>query len=108
MKLVLAPDVLIVTESTPMFALEADRVGVVARGMVFSVPVPLPLLTPIFTPLKYIPEKDWLKEYEKDLVPSALCVIVVDPLARVFVSLFPIATLTLPLYGVPFTVTLHG
>jgi hypothetical protein len=52
-KLVLALGVLIVT-AVPMSTLVALSVGVVALGMVFSVPVPLPLLVPTHAPAKVI------------------------------------------------------
>jgi hypothetical protein len=47
----LALGVLMVT-AAPMSALEALRVGVVALGMVFNVPVPLPVLVPTDAPAK--------------------------------------------------------
>jgi hypothetical protein len=48
-KLELALGVLMVIV-VPISALVALRVGVVARGIVFSVPVPLPVLVPIDAP----------------------------------------------------------
>jgi hypothetical protein len=91
----LALGVLIVT-AEPISTLEALRVGVVALGIVLRVPVPLPLFVPILDPEKVIPNS-CEKEYEKLLVPSALWLIVVLPLAKVLVVLFDIPTLFVPL-----------
>ena len=79
----------------PRVPLLADREDFL--GMVFSTPVPLPLLSVMFTPEKTRPENCCLKLNEKVLVPSSLCVMVVLPLANVLVVLLSIPMVLVPL-----------
>jgi hypothetical protein len=79
----------------PMSGVVVLTPGVVALGIVFKVPVPLPEAVPIDAPAKVMP-KVCEKEKLKLLDPSALCAMVVCPDARILVALLPIATLFVP------------
>ena len=67
----------------------------------------------VFAPTKelldnYRANKVSWKEYENVFVPSELCEIVVEPLAKVLVVPLILPNELLPLYLVPFTVTLQS
>jgi hypothetical protein len=89
-----------------VFKVPFDAAKLLFLAIVFSVPLPDPDFVPMFVPVNVI-ENSWLNEYENVFVPFELWVIVVEPLANVFVVLLLIPTVFEPLYFVPFTVTDH-
>jgi hypothetical protein len=100
---------LIVSPKLPTFWVCSGHVmqeGCEALGMVFSVPLPEPEIVPT-QPLKLM-SKTWLKEKLKDFEPSALCVMVVCLDASTLCVLLAMPTEAVPLYFVPFTVTLQA
>jgi hypothetical protein len=91
-------------KAVPSVPLSADKLLFLA--IVFSVPLPDPVFVPMLAPLNVI-ENCWLNEYENVFVPLELWAMTVVSLASVFVVLFDIPTVFVPLYVLPLTVTDH-